>query len=64
MTPDRRQGRYTVLPRSGALLNEDAYRDWVGAIDRRAPKRARVERLSTSDPAIVAFEQTSRERVA
>lgn len=57
MTADRRQP-LTVRP-NGALWNEQVFRDFLGLWDRRAP-REKVERLSKLDPAIAAFEATSR----
>jgi hypothetical protein len=57
MTADRRH-RLTVRP-SGALFSEETMRWFLGELDRRAP-REKVERLSKLDPAIAAFEATSR----
>ena len=51
MTPDRRRREIVVL-RDGSLWDEAAYRDLLAQWAARAPKRARVERLSASDPAL------------
>lgn len=55
---DRRQS-ITTRP-NGALWNEQTFRDYIGAVDRRAPKPVTVARLSKQDPDIVAFEATQR----
>ena len=57
-TPDRRRPLH-VRP-NGALWDEQAYREYIGEVDRRAPRPVTVERLSKQDPDIVAFEATAR----
>lgn len=56
---ERRHQRVIARP-DGRLVDEAALAAWLADIDRRAPGRARVERLSASDPEIAAFEATAR----
>jgi hypothetical protein len=53
MTAERRRG--IVVRTNGLLFDESAFRAWLDQMDRRQPTRARITRLSLTDPASLAI---------
>lgn len=54
MTVERRRQEIVRRP-DGRLWNEAAMRTYLADLERRQPERARITRLSLSDPASLAI---------